>query len=670
MKIGKVTTHNWMNYKGTHVHDFRDKDIIGIIAEFVGDKDASNQAGKSTIVEACLYGLTGDSRAKKDTELIHYGEDVMWVELELVEGDATYTVKRGRDAKNKGILLLDWIDKVTEAQKEINALIGYDSKEFKMITYFEQGEISQFMKLDNAKKKAYIIKWFKSEHWQELEDAVKSDLSDERKKLDKVKAKIEGLEETFENDIDLDTEIEVLEDELKSKKKTLTTNNKKLTQLRKNFTVSEDDYAKARRTVKKYKDKIEDINETIKDNDKYSELKEKWDNKAKDINKKIEMGVSTAHEGVARCMQQHKVLIEKVNLAKKHKSGLCPILSEPCDRIKFSQKDIDSWTKQASGLKENEKTYREQIDLNMEEADYQSKAQRCEGKIRKGEFHGEIEDAKEMIADAKKTIAKWDETLPEKIANAEDNIEGLQMEISELQNSVTTLKEKIRAKEDNEKRVLKYKKELKLIAQGIDDLQYLVAMFGKNGIPSLEIENGFQDVEDEANFILQEMNPNMDMVMKPTTPTNTKEPNCLECGWMFPKGTKKHVCQSCGADRKFKVKDEMQFNITKDGKEYNYYMDSGGGITLIALAMRMALTQLKRRMDGAKLNVIFLDEPDSALDKRYLNKFVELVARTLTNKLGIEQIFWISHNKEIQESIPHMYKVISNGKRAKASWVS
>ena len=57
--------------------------VIGIIAENKTDPDKSNFQGKTTVLEAMKYALTGKSRAKSELSLIHYGEEVMEVKLTL-----------------------------------------------------------------------------------------------------------------------------------------------------------------------------------------------------------------------------------------------------------------------------------------------------------------------------------------------------------------------------------------------------------------------------------------------------------------------------------------------------------------------------------------------------------------------------------------------------------
>ena len=108
MKVHSLELHNFMVYR-KFKRIFGDKSVIG----FLGP----NRSGKSVIIEAMFYCLTGNSRASKEVELIHRGKDDMWVKLVLVDEKTKYTIIRGRNSDNKGLLEIKGVDKKKEAQE-------------------------------------------------------------------------------------------------------------------------------------------------------------------------------------------------------------------------------------------------------------------------------------------------------------------------------------------------------------------------------------------------------------------------------------------------------------------------------------------------------------------------------------------------------------------------
>ena len=90
---------------------------------------------------------------------------------------------------------------------------------------------------------------------------------------------------------------------------------------------------------------------------------------------------------------------------------------------------------------------------------------------------------------------------------------------------------------------------------------------------------------------------------------------------------------------------------------------------IISFCVRVALTMLKKRQNKSKLNMIFLDEVDSALDKHFWSAIIDVITRILTRVLGYDQILMISHKEEIKNAIPNIIKVVRYSDYSKADFV-
>jgi chromosome segregation ATPase len=194
-------------------------------------------------------------------------------------------------------------------------------------------------------------------------------------------------------------------------------------------------------------------------------------------------------------------------------------------------------------------------------------------------------------------------------------------------------------------------------------------MFGKKGIPSLEIENCFQEIEDNVNFILGSMNGDYSVSFKPDRELSSWEDHCVSCGHTFAKGARKPECPECGTERFKKRKDELRVMIVENGREISFDMASGGLKTIISLAVRAALSMLIRRQNDSSFSVLFLDEIDSALDEAYRETLMDLVSQVFVKRLGFTQIFWISHNKSISQSVPHTLLVKGYENYSELEWI-
>ncbi len=185
-------------------------------------------------------------------------------------------------------------------------------------------------------------------------------------------------------------------------------------------------------------------------------------------------------------------------------------------------------------------------------------------------------------------------------------------------------------------------------------------MFSKSGIPSHEVENAFQVIEDDCNMLLNELDHGINIVFSPDKELAKWEPIC-HCGFKFYKNYKKSCCEDCNSPREKQRKEEMSLNIIENGEEVSFDLDSGGGQLLAAFVVRIALTMYKRRQNKCKLDVLFLDEVDSALDVHNATAITNAITRVLTKRLGFAQVFMISHKPEIKHSVPHILKVTRHG---------
>jgi len=127
----KLRLHNFMCYRGDATLD-----LAGIhLACVAGD----NGHGKSALLDGLTYALWGETRARREDDLITIGADDMEVELEFMLGSERHRVirKRGKRGKTRvGALELQLWD-----GEQFTAQTGASSRE-------TQARINQLLKLD------------------------------------------------------------------------------------------------------------------------------------------------------------------------------------------------------------------------------------------------------------------------------------------------------------------------------------------------------------------------------------------------------------------------------------------------------------------------------------------------------------------------------------------
>jgi hypothetical protein len=166
-------------------------------------------------------------------------------------------------------------------------------------------------------------------------------------------------------------------------------------------------------------------------------------------------------------------------------------------------------------------------------------------------------------------------------------------------------------------------------------------MFGKDGIPSIQTENSFQEIEGDANSVLSELMCGLKIEFSAIRETQQWEDSCFVCG--APYAASEKSCKKCnlGYKRK-KRRDELSIKVFEGDFEENFELDSGGGKTLISTAIRIALSRLLQRRLKNRCECLFLDEVLGSLDRANRAYFSAMLTKLLP-LMGFKQIFIITH---------------------------
>ena len=166
--------------------------------------------------------------------------------------------------------------------------------------------------------------------------------------------------------------------------------------------------------------------------------------------------------------------------------------------------------------------------------------------------------------------------------------------------------------ESAEDKVKRYESDLKVY-------EYLVEVFGKNGIQAIVIENAIGIIESFANEILRQMQTRFIVSLRTQKETKAGE-----------------------------LRESLDVIVYDNGSEKPFENYSGGERTLINLALRLALSRVIGSLHGVQMHSLFLDEVLAPLDEVNREEAVKVVAFLARS---FEQIFIISHTDEIKDII-------------------
>lgn len=683
MNIAWVKIENFMRIKKAK-ESFKDKDIIGIIAQNMKNKKRANHQGKTSIIEAIRWCLTGRSRADREVELIHYGTDFVKVSVCIIDLDGNkHVITRGRDINNLGSLVFGTIDDMSAAQIAINNLIGMSPEDFDQVSYFQQQEIHQFMALAPDKKKAMLMGWFKNDHWKNREADVIKDVKALKDVIKGLQLDVASKQKGVGEEQQIQDEYGIKVSKLAVLKDSRDRLSAQLVKLRNSVTISEADVQKLNDKNVVIKKQLASLRveigsrasiETEISNLEF-QLKENvgWEDQLKKRRAKIsELTVAYTEANI-----ELKNINMKLETFRKHGSGVCPLINEPCDRITPTPERLEDLRELASKGDIAIRKCQESANTNNSIIAKLEKLSEIGPKIDKAKLKlseieklditiaGLVAEQKEITA----LLAAFDPKIAEKIEETQDAYKEADDQMQIISRGVGALKSKLDTIAESREYVVTVNEQIIAKTEALNDLQYLAFMFGKKGIPSLEIENCFQEIEDNVNFILGCLNNEYAVSFKPDRELTSWEEHCVSCGHTFGKGAKKPECPECGTERFKKRKDELRVMIVEKGKEISFNMASGGLKTIVSLAIRAALSMLVRRQSGSNFSVLFLDEIDSALDEAYRETLMDLVSQVFIKRLGFTQIFWISHNKSISQSVPHTLLVKGYDNYSELEWV-
>ncbi len=170
-----------------------------------------NGAGKSSLLDAITWALWGKARARRDEELIHLGEQEMYVRLDFEQEDAVYRVIRHRSRRRGGEGRLDLFvvrpdgsletrsePSMRATQERINSLLRLDYETFVHSAFLQQGKADAFTTKAPAQRKQILTDILGLAHWERYEETTKERLKVVQSDLNVIKSRI----------IDIDNELQ------------------------------------------------------------------------------------------------------------------------------------------------------------------------------------------------------------------------------------------------------------------------------------------------------------------------------------------------------------------------------------------------------------------------------------------------------------------------------
>jgi exonuclease SbcC len=183
----------------------------------------ANGAGKSSLLDAITWALWGKSRAHRDEELIHQGQNDMQVQLDFEQEGVLYRVVRRRTRKGSvGTLDLYAQDEdnhwnnigepsKTATQEKITRLLRLDYDTFVNSAFLQQGKADAFTTKTPTERKRTLSDILGLERWKTYEEAAKARLDEVEREIKLIDSTIASIDHDLMREVDLRHALEAAE---------------------------------------------------------------------------------------------------------------------------------------------------------------------------------------------------------------------------------------------------------------------------------------------------------------------------------------------------------------------------------------------------------------------------------------------------------------------------
>jgi DNA repair exonuclease SbcCD ATPase subunit len=685
--------------------------VTAVVGEYDGSPLSSNRAGKSYLAaDAPLYALHGRFRGGAD-DLVHRlaaGVEDGFVELAVRNSEGTpFCIRRGRTRGGDPIRTLDGAA-IKEADLErvvLEEILGLSYEEHVLTTAFVQGRMHAFMEKSPAEKRRVVSPWFRTDRWVPRYDLAKRRLTAAQSRLRKVAALQERLREVIADGAESKAN---LADEIEFEQRT-----------RAVLEVTMSDVATAKAALEVVFDReasavdaraevsrlevelagertrVEGVAVARAGTLRSAEFALSGANGRRDEIRRAEAEagrVDELREAVAAVRDKlsevraagevakttREGLLAKYTTLNEERTGTCPVLGEPCDRVERDEAVIQEI--RTAGLRERRAIDRAarvtkefEWTLDMARADLKTgeevaaRLAALRGMTTPAQAEATHEAAKRAAEDADAELARLKLGKTETgraLRRAQKALKGLEVvesdeetraladaserrslaevELRRAEKDLATARANCAAVDEATAELEGLDAERAAGRAEVEQLAWATYAFGASGIPSRELENAFGVAEVAMNRVLADLGAPTQLRFSPTRELKEWEPACLACGEVFRKGTRKHECHECGVPRQKKRRDELRLEVLDGEYASAFGLDSGGGQVLLSLGARLGLATLPAAVRRVRCESAIVDEPDGALDPP--NRTA--LHRLLTNRLpalGIRQALLITH---------------------------
>lgn len=653
MRIASIKLKNWECYRGEQQLDLEAK-TYAIVAMRADNPEASNWAGKSSLLRAIEFGLYGRHAHPKANGWISEGETSGEVVITLDDG-ARITRSRSGSAATKvwwypasgGAAAMG-----DEAEKAIVQALGLTAKDFRASSYFEQRAMGRIVLMDAGPRMELVSEWLRMGPLQQAEQAERdacSELVEKAEKTDRalsIQTELRARALADQNALTLA--------ELRADQETCTADlaiaNERLKSAR--------EASEANERLLAAQDAKTRLDALVADGKALAAAVDAGDTPRitdHDVESIAERATRTAAEAARLGHESNRVereLAQKRKLAAGQFDGACPVAPIACPARAQINAMRTEHEKAVAALMQQAADADQAADAARSDADDARAADQDQERRR-----ARLDSMRNEAARLQEQIEILDTATPrDRTALANEN-EKAQRDVVELRTERDSRQRAIADVEKADAEIARLQTELASLRTEAELARACLAVIGKQGIQRRLAEGALGDIEALANDMLTDAGVGLSVAVRWSREGSGLATSCDACGLAFPTSAKVKACTRCNTVRGPNLVNKLEIELSNR---------SGAAEDLAGGAVQLAASAWLREDRSSAWSVALIDEPFSQMDKFNRRAFAQHLTAFLSRKYAVDQAFVISHSPDTVEMLPGRIEIVSDGKWARA----
>ncbi len=639
MNITELRLHNWLAFRGTHTLKLEAKPYA-IMARRVDDPEASNWSGKTALVEAIKFALTGEHRHRLDDEWITGNDPGSKERGEIAEGsgevglsfDTGERIVRSKEVK-KAAKLYYWSTGAkdpafkAEAQLAIDARLMLSAKDFDATWFFAQREMARIILAKPDDRMKMISAWLKLGPLERCEDKARARVNALLDDVTRIQGRRQGARERLVAAL-AGRSRDLVAADAKEALGRVHGAKHHLGKIEKEWQENE-----ARRRAKEIREEYEQLCE---EGTKLAAEVERIDMPA------LRRTTDLANAELEQCVEQSGIAVATVRsldvVARGAFDGKCPIADIECPATKKINAARSESARKLEAEKRivhsfSESLARARVEMNATSAALSmaiAKEQRLTA------LRARVEEMNDRLVESPEP--EDTDVLRSKLTQAREHVAAMTYAEGTHAQAMLTIESV-----DNEEKTLD--NEATGIEQELRLARAALTIFGKTGAQRRIAEEVLGQIEEDANRRLALASIPLSVRVQWTREGGDPAKACDACGASFPASAKVKACARCGATRGKQIQNSLDFILSDR---------SGAAEDLAGIAVQLAARDWLLADRGSDWRPVVIDEAFGQLDPA--NR--RALAQHFGMLLGSQQAFIIAHHAQVLDALPGRIEIV------------